>query len=365
MDKKPENMTQILEQYKTDIENFKNAKVKCGIIGRSGTGKSSLINAIVGEEVAAVGETETTMHISEPIEHQGLLFYDLPGSSTINFPIDTYIEKMGVEAFDCVILVTADRFFEDDLYIINEISAKKIPVFTVRTKTDFSVDRGLKRGILEQETYDAIYADLKNKLAGYHTNGIYLTSADFPAKYDLAKLIDDISNSLGTLKRQRFIADVNVLSEAILLEKRAICERLISRYSAVSAANGLNPIPGLDVSVDISLLLKMSVDIQKIYGLDEAQMTYSATLISGTNRKMILAKALQFGSKFIGKEAILILLKRAGIAVASKSFSKWIPLVGAVISAGIGYKLTSSMGEEMLNEAEEIAKETFESIRNS
>ncbi len=365
MEKKTENMTEVLDQFKTEIENFKNAKVKCGIIGRSGTGKSSLINAIVGEEVAAVGETETTTQISEPIEHQGLLFYDLPGSSTVNFPINSYIDKMGIDAFDCVILVTADRFFEDDLYLINKISAKKIPVFTVRTKTDFSVDRGLKRGISETETYTTIYNDLKKNLQGCPTNGIYLTSADYPAKYDLAKLIDDISNSLGTLKRQRFIADVTVLSESILQEKRKISEKLISRYAAVSAANGLNPIPGLDVSVDVGLLLKMSVDIQKIYGLDEAQMSYSASLMSGNNRKLLVAKALQFGSKFVGKEAILLLLKKAGIAVASKSFSKWIPLVGAAIAAGIGYKLTSSMGEDMLNEAEQIAKETFDEIRNS
>ena len=49
-------MKEYIEKIKEELENFKRTKVKCGIIGRSGTGKSSLINAIVGEEVVAVGK---------------------------------------------------------------------------------------------------------------------------------------------------------------------------------------------------------------------------------------------------------------------------------------------------------------------
>ena len=54
-------MREYLEKFKEELENFKKTKVKCRIIGRSGTGKSSLINAIVGEKIADVGVTETTM----------------------------------------------------------------------------------------------------------------------------------------------------------------------------------------------------------------------------------------------------------------------------------------------------------------
>lgn len=358
------NITQALEKCKADLENFKNAKVKCGIIGRSGTGKSSLINAIVGQEVSAVGEVETTMKVSEPIEHKGLLFYDLPGSSTINFPMDTYINTMGIKDFDCVILVTSDRFYEDDLYLITEIAKLKIPVFPVRTKLDFSVDRGHKRGISEEETYAGIYTDLKKNLDGHNVKGIYLTSADYPAKYDLNKLLDDISNSLNSIKRERFIADVNVISHNLLKEKRDLSTKLISRYAALSAANGLNPVPGLDVSVDLGLLYKMSTDLQEIYGLKKEQIHYSSSLLNDNKSKLIVAKALQFTSKYIGKEAILLLLKKAGMTFAKKEITKWIPFVGQAIAAGLGYKLTSSIGDNMLTDAEEIAIQTFDAIKS-
>ena len=363
MNIKDGNITQVLEKCKADLDNFKNAKVKCGIIGRSGTGKSSLINAIVGQEVSAVGEIETTLKISEPIEYKGLLFYDLPGSSTVNFPIDSYVETMNIKNFDCVILVTSDRFFEDDLYIISEITKLNIPVFPVRTKLDFSIERALKRGISETETYNSIYDDLRNNLDGFNIKGIYLTSADYPTKYDLNKLLDDISNSLNTIKRERFIADVNVISHNLLKEKRDLSTKLISRYAALSAANGLNPIPGLDVSVDLGLIYKMSTDIQEIYGLKKEQIHYSSSLLSDNKSKLIVAKAVQFASKYIGKEAILLLLKKAGMSFAGKEISKWIPFVGQAIAAGLGYKLTSSIGDNMLRDAEDIASQTFEAIK--
>lgn len=353
----------LINQYKAEIEAFQNAKVICGIIGRSGTGKSSLINAIVGEEVSAVGETETTMEISKPIEHNGLIFYDLPGCSTINFPLETYVEKMGISNFDCVIIVTADRFYEDDLNLIDQIFEKKIPIFTVRTKIDFSIDRALRRGISEKETCDEINKNLNDNLKGYRINGIYLTSADYPTKYDLPKLINDISNSLNNLKRERFLADVNAVSESIISEKRKIAEKLISKYSLIAAANGANPVPGLDIGVDVLILKNLSDNIQKIYGLDKAQINYSLISINGTNKKVILARVLKYASKYGSKEAILFVLKKAGLSIATKTGSKWIPVFGYAIAAGIGFKLTSSLGKDMLNEAEDIAQQTFNYLK--
>lgn len=356
-------ISHVLEKFKQDLENFKNARVTCGIIGRSGTGKSSLINAIVGEEVSAVGEVETTMEISAPVEHRGLLFYDLPGSSTINFPKETYIEKMGIKNFDCVILVTSDRFYEDDLYLLTEVLKLSIPVFPVRTKIDISVERGLKRDIPEKETCKTVYDNLKSALEGCNFKGIYLTSADYPAKYDLNKLIEDIAANLSEMKRERFIADVNIISSNLLREKRDLCTKLISRYAALAAANGLNPIPGLDISVDLGLLYKMSTDIQDIYGLSKQQVDYNSSLIDRQKSKLFVSKAVQFASKYIGKEALMLLLKKAGLRMATKGISKWIPFVGQAIAAGLGYKLTSSIGENMLNDAEDIARETFEAVK--
>ncbi len=358
-------LNDLLDKFRRDLENFKNTKIKCGIIGRSGTGKSSLINAIVGEEIAEVGEVETTMEVGKPIEHKGLLFYDLPGCSTKNFPKETYFKKFNINEFDCVILATSERFYEDDLFLIEELSKINKPTYAVRTKIDYAIDRGTKRGKTEYDTLREIHSNLSENLTGYKVEGVYLTSADYPKEYDLGKLIDDIINSLVGLKKERFIADVSINSKKILEGKKAVAKKIVSRYSALAAANGFNPVPGLDISVDIGLLLKMGNEIRDIFGLTEKQQDFVKEYIDERTAKIISGKALQFTAKYIGKEAIILLLKKAASSQVTKNITKWIPFVGQIIAAGIGFLLTSSIGEGMIKDAEEIAKETFNAFKNA
>lgn len=359
-----EEIAKLENKLKADLENFESAKIKCGIIGRSGVGKSSLINAIVGEHIAEVGEVETTMEVGKAIEHRGLNFYDLPGCSTINFPKEQYLEEFQIKDFDCVILVTADRFYEDDLYLIDQLIKIGMPVFAVRTKIDFSVERGLRREIPREETYETVLENLKDNLKDFHLNGVYLTSADYPQDYDLGQLLDDIYSSLGKIKQQRFIADINITSNKILSKKKELANKIVGMHAALSAVNGVNPVPGLDIGVDISLLTRMAFHVRDIYCLGEEQQQFIAEFLDKKNARILAAKAVQFGSKYLGKEAIMLLLRRAGAAVAAKSAAKYFPFIGAAISSSIGFFLTSSIGKEMIVDAEEIANENYKALKS-
>lgn len=356
-------MGELLKQFKKDLKSFKDTKVKCGIIGRSGTGKSSLINAIAGEKIAKTGVTETTMEAQELI-HKGLHFFDLPGCGTKTFKREDYIKDFNIKDFDCVILVTSDRFYDDDTYLIDELNKMEKHVFIVRSKIDQAVDDNKFNDDIEaDETCKIIKEDLLKNLKGHRINGIYLVSSRYPNEYELDNLLDDIFSSLTLFKKERFIADVNITSEKILTEKREVAEKIVSRYSALAAANGLNPIPGADVAVDIGLLVKMSKDIQEIYGLTKEQQEYYGTFLDKKSIKFITEKILQYGAKYGGKEAIMLLLKKLSTTIATKTASKWIPFVGQIVAAGIGFKMTSSIGSDMINDAEKIARETLNSIK--
>lgn len=361
---KNKEIASLEKKLKADLDKFESAKIKCGIIGRSGVGKSSLINAIVGEHIAEVGEVETTMEVGKPIEHRGLSFYDLPGCSTINFPKEQYLETFNISHFDCVILVTADRFYEDDLYLIDELLKIKMPVFAVRTKIDFSIDRALRRDISEEETYNTVFNDLEQNLKGYRLNGIYLTSADYPQEYDLGQLLDDVYSSLGRIKQQRFVADINITSQKILSKKKELANKIVGMHAALSAVNGVNPIPGLDVGVDISLLTRMGVHVRDIYCLGDEQQHFIMDLLDKNNAKVLTAKAVQFSVKYLGKDAIMLLLKRTGATVAAKSASKYFPFIGIAISSTVGFFLTSSIGKDMVKDAESIATENYNALKS-
>lgn len=111
-----------------------------GFCGMSGKGKSSLINAILKEEVAVSGVTETTM-VAAAYDMPGSLvtLWDLPGAGTEKFPAATYVDQFGLRAFDAIVLVTDRSFFEFDVALYGILVKSNVPVLLLRTKIDAAV----------------------------------------------------------------------------------------------------------------------------------------------------------------------------------------------------------------------------------
>lgn len=133
-------------------------------------------------------------------------------------------------------------------------------------------------------------------------------------------------------------------------------------YAGLAAANGLNPIPGLDVAADIALLLKMGDAIANIYGLSSRQFEYIKRLLGPNALPGLVAKIAQFAAKYVAKEGVILLLRQIATRMTAKEASKWIPFVGPLIAAGIAWKATFILGEQMIDEAENLAREILEAI---
>lgn len=123
-------------------------EVSLGVTGRSGVGKSSLINAVLGKKpedpgAAPVGVEETTIVPKGYTVGQGplngLRLVDLPGAGTRNFPSVTYIKRMGLRYFSALMIVTACRFEEMDLALFEEATRWGIPCYLVRSKVDIDM----------------------------------------------------------------------------------------------------------------------------------------------------------------------------------------------------------------------------------
>ena len=136
--KKPKIPKAVLEKARRDEREFEEATVQCGIIGVTGTGKSSLINALSGQEIAEVGVLETTGVVSEisAYEFHNIILIDLPGVGTRNWRTETYFSDLAKESpaagkyplnpegFDFFILVLANRILEEDLRLYKLITKK-------------------------------------------------------------------------------------------------------------------------------------------------------------------------------------------------------------------------------------------------
>jgi GTP-binding protein EngB required for normal cell division/uncharacterized protein (DUF697 family) len=359
-----DQITEYLKTLAAKGKKYRNTTVSGAVIGQSGSGKSSLINAIVGEELCDTGTGETTFEKNGPYSKNGVSFFDLPGCGTKNFPREEYVEKMGLSSFDFLILVTSNRFYENDLFLIEEVKKFKKPIFIVRTKIDQSIVDGEfnKPRKTEQETLSMCLYDLEQYLTEVKHFGIYLTSSRQPTKFDLGKLITNISDNLTSLKRDKFIAEAFISNEEILLKKRKIADKLVLWLSAGAGVNGLNPIPGVDIVADLAILMKMNKEILKIYGLDEESIKF---LERHGVKATVLSSIKAFAQKYLSKELVLIALKKYAPQITAKTITKYIPIIGQVTSVTIAFALSVYFGKNMINDCEAEAKIILEEFTNA
>ena len=173
--------------------------------------------------------------------------------------------------------------------------------------------------------------------------------------YGLAELNEEIQHNLGEAKRERWSRGAKAYSQEFLLRKKAACERYVALAAGASAANGLNPIPGANIAVDISILMKLFKEIRDAYGLDDTRLsTLAQSALPAVGR---LANQV---TRFATEQGILMLLKSVAGRQAAKQLMSYIPFIGQAIAAGLGYAITSNAGTSYLEDCHELAKEVLD-----
>eukprot|EP01006_Ploeotia_vitrea_P011487 TRINITY_DN3057_c0_g1_i1.p1 TRINITY_DN3057_c0_g1~~TRINITY_DN3057_c0_g1_i1.p1 ORF type:complete len:337 (-),score=40.51 TRINITY_DN3057_c0_g1_i1:60-1070(-) len=139
-----------------------------GFVGDAGTGKSSLINLVLGvdegsPEAAATGVTETTQKAT-PYDCPGLVntkLWDLPGLGTPNHPRRTYLKECGLRYFDAVGVLVGDRWSENVDFLLKELNKFKVPYFLIRSKLDSAIQANKRKGVDAQGTIVELRTMLK------------------------------------------------------------------------------------------------------------------------------------------------------------------------------------------------------------
>ncbi|KAK0194847.1 interferon-inducible GTPase-domain-containing protein [Armillaria mellea] len=166
------------EQYDVVKQRFyQEGKFHLAIAGKSGTGKSSLINAFRGiwdddEGSADTDVVESTTIVTpypDPNSANPFIWFDIPGSGTINCSDWTYFNDQGLYIFDAIIVLVGDRFTDGDLAILKNCERHSIPTYIVRSKSDRHIEELVKKkrrhrdGRSDQEINDEARKEYLNK----------------------------------------------------------------------------------------------------------------------------------------------------------------------------------------------------------
>ena len=151
------------------MKNENTAKFLSGfaaIVGRPNVGKSTLMNAMVGEKVAIVSNRPQTTRnrIMGVATDKGwqIVFLDTPGLHKPRTRLGEYMVKSVQDAMDGIdvllVLVDANEIGPQDRAIVEEMSARKVKKILVLNKTDIVEEARLMAAIqsFAEAGYDAI-----------------------------------------------------------------------------------------------------------------------------------------------------------------------------------------------------------------
>ncbi|XP_060642208.2 interferon-gamma-inducible GTPase 10-like isoform X2 [Anolis sagrei] len=360
-----EDISDIIEKTKQQLDSLSNATLDIAITGRSGAGKSSLVNALRGmsdhdEGSAETGVIQTTME-TKAYPHPTfpkVTLWDLPGIGTPEFKAKEYLRKVNFSKYDFFIIVSSGRFTTNDITLAREIQKMKKQFYYVRTKIDVNLDsEKRKQNFNEHETLEKIRNDCSENLkkAEGSSTRVFLMSRWDLSLYDFPSLHATLEEDLDDLKRHAFLMATPTFSREIVKKKRKALESLIWMLALVSCFVGAVPVPGLSLVCDIAILMVALVHFCKVFGLDDDSLRILAKRVGKPVEELRSAIKNTPLPHAITKDLVLSLLSKSLLCATLTLIElacDFVPVLGSIVGGASSFVCTFFMLRSFLQSVE-------------
>ncbi|XP_039621251.1 interferon-inducible GTPase 5-like [Polypterus senegalus] len=359
---------------KEKCDNLDNEKVSIAVTGEAGVGKSSFVNAMRGlgpndEGAAKVGSTQKT---SKPTPYQhptlpSVCLWDLPGIGTGKYSTREYLDKVNFKSYDLFILITGERFKENDAKLAKEIKKMGKEFYFVCSKID-TVEKNLsKRGQHDrlEEELDKIKSYYKNSLeeSGLPTSQVFLVSSRYPHRYDFMKFCGCLASELPEKKNNVFVLSLPNLNEAVIEKKKKILKGKIALAATVSAGLGAIPIPGVSIACDIGILVATLLHMQRYLGLDDESLCRLACRVNKPVQELKAEVTSPFVLNITPSSVIKLLTSTvSGAVMIADDALLLIPVIGSIIGATVSFIATSFLLNSALDDFAESALKVLRKV---
>ncbi len=273
------------------LDKLQHGHLHIAVFGRVSTGKSSLLNALIGEQKFAVsplhGETKrSSMEAWSEVEAAGVFLIDTPGLDEAGGENREAMAKEVAHRSDLVIYVIDGDITDSELSALRTLLAQGRPVVIALNKSDLYTTTDL----------DALLQTVRTKTEGLVQPDDVLAVAAQPRPQQLVQLdeegnettlsrertpdIDSLrlrlwdifeneGKTLAALNASLFAADLSdQVGLRMLNARRGIGDRLVRTYCvAKGVAVAFNPVPVADLFAAAFIDVGMVMHLSKVYDL--------------------------------------------------------------------------------------------------
>ena len=344
-----ESLSHDYDAVQSMLDKLEHGHVHISALGRVSTGKSSLLNALIGEERFSVsplhGETKhSSMQSWNEIEAGGVFLIDTPGLDEAGGEDREALAKEVASRSDLIIFVLDGDITDTELDALKAAISQGRPILVVLNKSDLYTGtecaallqsvRDKTNGIIDPEQLMAVAAQPRPEIVievdddGNEREFERSRDPEITAlRLKLWDILEAEGKTLAALNASLFASDLSdQVGRRILIARRELGEKLVRTYCvAKGIAVAFNPVPIADLFAAAFIDVGMVVHLSKVYDLPlnkqeagtivKVIMAESAALMGTVWALHFVSSALKVGT--IGLSTILTAGAQGAIAYYS------------------------------------------------
>jgi GTP-binding protein Era len=286
-----ESLSHDYEAVQGMLDKLQHGHLHIAVFGRVSTGKSSLLNALMGEQKFSVsplhGETKkSSMQQWSEIDAGGVFLIDTPGLDEAGGEDRESMAKEVARRSDLVIFVVDGDITDSELQSLRTLLMQGRPVVVALNKTDLYTSdelesllasvRAKTAGLVQTDDVLAVAAQPRPQQvfdvddAGVETTTERARDPDIQQlRIRLWDIFENEGKTLVALNASLFAADLSdQVGKRILHARREIGDKLVRTYCvAKGVAVAFNPVPVADLFAAAFIDVGMVMHLSKVYDL--------------------------------------------------------------------------------------------------
>ena len=298
-------------QVQAMLDKLEHGHIHIAVLGRVSVGKSSVLNALIGERrfstSALHGETKKNEMAHWDEQESGSLFLtDTPGINEIDGEARERMAREVSQRSDLVLFVIDGDMTDSEYSALQELAHEHRPLLLVLNKCDrytatqreelrISLLARLEH-IIAPENLIEVSADPAPRIYievdadGRETESERHSPPDITALKDrIWEILEAEGKTLAALNASLFAGDLSdKVGMRVLAVRKQLGEKVIRNYSLVKGiAVAINPVPVADLVAALAVDVSMVAHLSEVYGMPMTR-SQSGTLIKAISGQLIL-----------------------------------------------------------------------------